>query len=88
MATTPQIHDQKHLIKVDVQQNRSETATAQLAEDGLVIVRLLNPGSIPALVMRRCVPGKHTLRVFPIEAKQSTRCCDRDKKKICLGMVR
>ena len=32
MATTPQIHDQKHLIKVDVQQNSSETPTAQLAE--------------------------------------------------------
>ena len=30
----------------------------------------LIPGSIPELVMHRCVLGKGTLRVFPIRAKQ------------------
>ena len=36
--------------------------------------KLLNPGSIPELAIRRCFLGKGTLRLFPIGAKQSTRC--------------
>ena len=31
------------------------------------------PGSIPELLMRRCVLGKDTLCIFPIETKQSAR---------------
>ena len=38
-----------------------------------MIERLLIRGSILELAMRRCVLGK-TLRLFPIEAKQSTPC--------------
>ena len=40
----------------------------------LVTERLLTPGLILKLQMRRCVFGKDTLRVFSIGAKQSTRC--------------
>ena len=34
----------------------------------------MTPGSIPELAMRRCIFGKDTLHLFPIEAKQSARC--------------
>ena len=33
---------------------------------GLVIERLLTPGSIPELAMRRCVLRKDISRLFPI----------------------
>ena len=36
--------------------------------------RLLTPSFIPELAMRRCVPGKGTLRLFSIGSKQSTGC--------------
>ena len=39
-----------------------------------MVERLLSPGSIPALAMRRCVHVNDTLRLFPIRAKQSTHC--------------
>ena len=41
---------------------------------GLVIERLLTPGSISGLVMRRFVLGKDTLRLFSIWIQHSTRC--------------
>ena len=38
----------------------------------LVFERLVDPGSIPALALRRCVLGKDNLSIFPIRAKLST----------------
>ena len=37
-----------------------------------MIERLLAPDSISDLAIYRCILGKDTLRLFPIEAKQST----------------
>ena len=48
-----------------------------------MIERLLTPGSILEQAMRRYVHGKDTLRLFPIGAKQSTRCGDPVSQKTC-----
>ena len=39
-----------------------------------MIKRLLAPGSIPELAMRRCVLKKDTLRLFAIGVKQYSSC--------------
>ena len=44
----------------------------QYIERRVVIEKLLDPGSIPELVMRRRVLGKDTSLLFPIGAKRST----------------
>ena len=49
------------------------TAIAQWQSVGLMIKRLLNPGSILELSVHRCVLGKNTSRLFPTRAKQSIR---------------
>ena len=63
-----------------------------------MIERLLTPGSILELAMRRFVLGKDTLRLFLIVAKQSTCCAAHQpnerfanttqKRVICFGVDR
>ena len=49
-------------------------AIAQWYSVVLVIVKLLTPGSIPKLAIRRWILGKCTYCLFRIGAKKSTRC--------------
>ena len=59
--------------------------------------RLLAPGSIPDLAMRRCVLGQNTLRLFSIGTQQFTSCgilldgrlANRTEKKVlCVALIR
>ena len=66
----------------------------QETSDRLVIERLLTPGSIRELAMRRCILEKDTLRFFSIGAKSLsvvvaslTRLANRTLKVLCIDVV-
>ena len=50
--------------------------------------KLLAPGSIPELEMRRYVLEKDTLRLFSIRAKQSPRCGGQPEERLSIRLLK